>query len=53
MDEYDFENSGTSSVVLNGVPSKVFHYRRRVWQGDPLSHLVFVLAAVFLQTLLM
>jgi hypothetical protein len=26
---------GTYAVVLNGVPSKIFHYKRRVRQGDP------------------
>jgi hypothetical protein len=45
-------NSGTSVVLLNGVPSKVFHCKRGVRQGDPLSPLLFVLAADFLQTLL-
>jgi hypothetical protein len=44
--------SGTSSVLLNGVPSKKFHCKRGVWQGDPLSPLLFVLAADFLQTLI-
>jgi hypothetical protein len=44
--------SGTSAVLLNGVPGKVFHCRRGVRQGDPLSPLLFVLAADFLQTIL-
>jgi hypothetical protein len=43
--------SGTSSVLLNGVPGKVFHCRRGVIQGDPLSPLLFVLAADLLQSM--
>lgn len=43
---------GTSLVLLNGSPSKVFHYRRRVRHGDPLPPLLFVLAANLLQTLI-
>jgi hypothetical protein len=45
-------NSGTSSNLLNGVPGKTFHCKRGVRQVDPLSPLLFVLAADFLQTLL-
>jgi hypothetical protein len=44
--------SSESAVLLNGVPDKVFHCKRGVRQGDPLSPLLFVLAADFLQTLL-
>ena len=38
--------------MLNGIPGKVFHCKRGVRQGDPLSPLLFVLAADFLQTIL-
>jgi len=45
--------SGTSSVLLNGVPGKTIHCRRGVRQGDPLSPLFFfVPAADLLQSIL-
>jgi hypothetical protein len=44
-------NSGSSVVLLNGVPRKTFHCKRGVRQGDPLSSLLFILAVDFLQTL--
>jgi len=44
-------SSGSSAVLLNGVPGKIFKCKRGVWQGDPLSPLLFVLAAELLQIL--
>jgi hypothetical protein len=38
----------TSSILLNGTPGKVFHCKRGVRQGGPLSSHLFVLAANFL-----
>lgn len=44
--------SGTSAVLLNGVPGKSFHCKRGVQQGYPLSPLLFVLAADLLQSII-
>jgi len=45
-------SSGSSSVILNGVCGEVFRCKRGVRQGDPLSPLLFVLAADLLQSII-
>jgi hypothetical protein len=42
----------TSRIMLNGMPRQPFKHGRGLWQGDPLSPLLFILAMDLLQRLL-
>ena len=45
-------SSATSSILLNGVPGKHSKCKCGVKQGDPISPLLFVIAADLLQTMI-
>jgi hypothetical protein len=45
-------STGTSSILLNGIPVKIFHCKRGVRQGDPLSPLLYLFGSDLLQTVI-
>jgi hypothetical protein len=44
-------SSGSSSILVNGVPRNNFACKRGVRQGDPLSPLLYVLGGDLLQSI--
>jgi hypothetical protein len=45
-------DSGSSSILVNGVPGIEFKCRREVRQGDPLSPFYLLLVLYFFRSLL-
>jgi hypothetical protein len=44
-------SSGSSYVLVNGVPGKNFSCKRGVRHGDPLSPLLYVLGGIYCRVL--
>lgn len=45
--------SASTRILVNGEPGELIHHQRELWQGDPLSPMLFILVMDVLNSLVM